>query len=135
LYPPGDDWSSTFEETVTRFADGLYVWLRDHPLLVMQIAQGRVLEENIEIHLERLLGAADAEALDRSWALEVVSQVTAAVIGAAILESAQTRSGRRARPHDCYAAVRTVLTALLQTPPPAAETRAFPVAIRGISRF
>ncbi|ONH29481.1 TetR/AcrR family transcriptional regulator [Pseudofrankia asymbiotica] len=127
LYAPGPEPAATFEETVTRFAEGLFAWFREHPILVMQVAQGRILAENVERHLERLLRAAGPREADQARALDVVSQVTAAVIGAAVLEAAQdsrrsagdaavdsagNQERRPPRP-DHYAAVRTVLTALL----------------------
>jgi AcrR family transcriptional regulator len=120
LYPPDQEAAGSFKETIKSFAEGLFAWLRDHPILVMQVAQGRILEENVDRHLERLLGAANPSEIDRDHAIDVISQVTAAVIGAAVVEAAQTsrrsatkQEHKRPRP-DHYATVRTVLTALLR---------------------
>jgi AcrR family transcriptional regulator len=119
LYAPDQETSASFEETITRFAKGLFDWFRQHPVLVMQVVQGRILQENVDRHLQLLLGATCADETDRAWALDVLSQVTAAVIGAAVLEAAQasrqSTSNQDDKPlrQDYYATVRTVLTALL----------------------
>nr|MDT0665997.1 hypothetical protein [Micromonospora sp. DSM 115978] len=119
LYAPDPAAPASFEERITSFAEGLFTWFRQHPVLVMQVAQGRILQENVDRHLHLLLGTTDATETDRAWALDVLSQVTAAVIGAAVLEAAQVSrqlaSNQDPNPlrHDYYAAVRTVLTALL----------------------
>jgi AcrR family transcriptional regulator len=119
LYAPDQEASASFGETITRFAEGLFDWFRQHPILVMQVAQGRILQENVDRHLQLLMGATYAHEIDRVWALGVLSQVTAAVIGAAVLEAAQasrqpaSNQDQELSRQDYYATVRTVLTALL----------------------
>jgi AcrR family transcriptional regulator len=80
----------SFRHALTRFAHGLFCLLRDHPQLLPQIMGGHIPGEHVAAHSARLLAQADADHFGRADAMRIVEGVTAATIGAAVMEASRS---------------------------------------------